>query len=84
MLRRNTPAIIVILAFFAFAVSALIFPLFGREAMRLGLDLQGGIHMVYQADFSLVEPGTETEAIDGAIAVIEKRIKQIDTDIDGP
>ncbi len=74
MLRRNTPAIIVILALFAFAVSTLIFPLFGREAMRLGLDLQGGIHMVYQADFSLVEPGTETEAIDGAIAVIEKRI----------
>ena len=42
--------------------------------MRLGLDLQGGIHMVYQADLSAIEPGMEGEAIDGAMAVIEKRI----------
>ncbi|MDI6815383.1 MAG: protein translocase subunit SecD, partial [Dehalococcoidales bacterium] len=47
---------------------------FGRQGIRLGLDLQGGIHMVYKADLSSVEPGKETEAIDGAIAVIEKRI----------
>ena len=48
--------------------------MFGRQEMRLGLDLQGGIHMVYQADLSEVEPGTESEAIDGAIAVIKQRI----------
>jgi preprotein translocase subunit SecD len=64
----------VILALFGVAISALIYPLFGRETMRLGLDLQGGIHMVYQADFSAIEPGKEAEAIDGAIAVIERRI----------
>ena len=40
----------------------------------MGLDLQGGIHMVYQADLSSVESGKENEAIDGAIAIIEKRI----------
>jgi preprotein translocase subunit SecD len=74
MVRKNTLVLMVILALFAFAVSALIFPLFDREGMRLGLDLKGGIHMVYQADFSTVEPGTEGEAIDGAMAVIEKRI----------
>jgi len=62
------------MALFAFAIIALIYPLWGREAMRLGLDLQGGIHMVYQADFSDIEPGTEDEAIDGAVAVIERRI----------
>ena len=73
-MRKNTLALIIILAIFGFAVSALILPLFDRQEMRLGLDLQGGIHMVYQADFSAVEPGKETEAIDGAIAVIEKRI----------
>jgi len=73
-LRKNTLVLIIILAIFGFAVSALILPLFDRQEMRLGLDLQGGIHMVYQADFSAVEPGEETEAIDGAIAVIEKRI----------
>jgi preprotein translocase subunit SecD len=74
MARRNTIIFLIILAIFAFAVCSLVYPLFGRDAMRLGLDLQGGIHLVYQADFSEVEPGTEAEAIDGAIAVIEKRI----------
>ena len=73
-MRKNTLVLIIILAIFGFAVSALILPLFDRQEMRLGLDLQGGIHMVYQADFSAVEPGKEAEAIDGAIAVIEKRI----------
>ncbi len=42
--------------------------------MRLGLDLQGGIHMVYLADLSAIEPEMEDEAMAGAIAVIEKRI----------
>ena len=74
MIRKNTLVLIIILALFAFAISALVYPLFGREAMRLGLDLRGGIHLVYQADFSDIEPGTEAEAIDGAIAVIERRI----------
>jgi preprotein translocase subunit SecD len=46
----------------------------GKRGIRLGLDLQGGTHMVYKADLSAVESGTEAEAIDGAIAVIEKRI----------
>jgi preprotein translocase subunit SecD len=74
MFRKNTLVLIAILAIFAFSISALLMPLFEREAMRLGLDLQGGIHMVYQADFSAIEPGAEEEAIDGAVAVIEKRI----------
>ncbi|MFC1916499.1 protein translocase subunit SecD [Chloroflexota bacterium] len=74
MFRKNTLVLLIILALFAFAVSALVYPLFGREALRLGLDLRGGIHMVYQADFSGVEPGEESEAIDGAVAVIERRI----------
>ncbi len=74
MARKNTLVFIIVLLLFAFAVCALIYPMFGRQEMRLGLDLQGGIHMVYQADLSEVEPGTESEAIDGAIAVIKQRI----------
>jgi len=74
MARRNTVVFLIILALFAFAICAIIYPLFGRDTLRLGLDLQGGIHLVYQADFSGVEPGTEADAIDGAIAVIERRI----------
>ncbi len=77
MVRRNTLVLIIILALFAFALWALL-PIegerFGRQGIRLGLDLRGGIHMVYKADLSSVEPGKETEAIDGAIAVISKRI----------
>jgi len=74
MVRRNTIVFFIILAIFAFAICAIIYPMFGREEMRLGLDLQGGIHMVYQADFSDLEPGTEADAIEGAMAVIERRI----------
>ncbi len=64
----------IIMAIFAFSVIALLYPLWGREAMRLGLDLRGGIHMAYQADLSAIESGKESEAIDSAIAVIERRI----------
>jgi len=74
MAKRNTIVFFILLALFAFAVCALVYPLFGRQEMRLGLDLQGGIHMVYQADFSDLEPGTESDAIEGAMAVIERRI----------
>jgi len=74
MTTRNLVTLSIVMALFAFAIIALIYPLWGREAMRLGLDLRGGIHMVYLADFSDVEPGKEGEAIDGALAVIERRI----------
>jgi len=62
---------------FAFAISALIYPLFGREEIRLGLDLQGGIHMVYKADLSQVEPGEEASVIEGVMAVISNRINPL-------
>jgi preprotein translocase subunit SecD len=74
MAKRNTIVFFILLALFAFAVCAIIYPMFGREELRLGLDLQGGVHLVYQADFSDIEPGTEADAIEGAIAVIERRI----------
>ena len=77
MFRKNAPVLIIILAIFAFAISALIFPLFGREAMRLGLDLQGGIHMVYRADLSAVEPGEEAAVMEGVMAVISNRINPL-------
>ncbi len=43
----------------------------------LGLDLQGGIYLVYQADLSQVEPGEEAEIIDGVVAVIQNRINPL-------
>ena len=74
MTTKNLVTMSIVMALFAFAVIALLYPLWGREAMRLGLDLRGGIHMVYLADFSDIEPGEEEEAVDGAVAVIERRI----------
>ena len=77
MIRRNTLVFIIILALFAFAICALIYPMFGREQIRLGLDLQGGIHMVYKADLSSVEPGDEASIMDGVIAVLNNRINPL-------
>ena len=77
MIRKNTLVLIIIIAIFAFAISAIIFPLFGREAMRLGLDLQGGLHIVYQADFSAVEPDEEDDVIEGVMAVLNNRINPL-------
>jgi preprotein translocase subunit SecD len=77
MARKNTLIFVIVLALFAFAVCALIYPLFGREEMRLGLDLQGGIHMVYEADLSQVKPGEEASVIEGVMAVIGNRINPL-------
>jgi len=42
--------------------------------INLGLDLQGGVHLVYQADMSKIEKGQESEALSGIQDVIEKRV----------
>jgi preprotein translocase subunit SecD len=43
--------------------------------MRLGLDLVGGVHLVYQADFSQNASGVDQQAdMDRTILTIEKRI----------
>jgi preprotein translocase subunit SecD len=77
MTRRNRTPFIIITIIFVLAILVVV-PLgrgvLGNKGIRLGLDLQGGTHLVYQADFSSLEPGTEAEALDGAIAVIEKRV----------
>jgi len=77
MVRRNTLIFIVVLVLFAFAVCAIIYPLFGREEMRLGLDLQGGIHIVYQADLSSVEPGERNAALVGAKEILDNRVNPL-------
>jgi protein-export membrane protein SecD len=41
---------------------------------RLGLDLQGGTHLVYEADLSAVEAKDRESAVEGARDVIERRV----------
>ena len=80
MRRRTVYLLIFILALFAFALWSVV-PLdknvFGREGLRLGLDLKGGSYLVYQADLSDVEPGAEDEIMEGVKGVVERRINAL-------
>ena len=77
MRRGNVYLLIFILVLFGFALWS-IAPLgrnvFGREGLRLGLDLAGGSYLVYQADVSDIEPGKEDDTMRGVKGVIERRI----------
>lgn len=45
-----------------------------QKAIRLGLDLQGGIHVVLQVKHDQVDPEARADAVDRAIQVIRNRI----------
>lgn len=49
-------------------------PYFPEISFRLGLDLQGGSHLVYEADLSQVEKERYVEAMEGLRDVIERRV----------
>ena len=42
--------------------------------VHLGLDLQGGIHLVYQADVAEIPESNRADALEGARDVIERRV----------
>ena len=46
----------------------------GRDKLRLGLDLQGGSHLVYTADLSKIGDKDKNEAVSSVIEVIRRRI----------
>ncbi len=77
MVRRNTLiffAVLIILALCLLIVLPIQQGILGKKGVRLGLDLQGGVHIVYRADLSSVSPGDQANAINGVIAVLENRI----------
>src|SRR3989344_2149952 len=41
---------------------------------RLGLDLRGGTHLLYRADFANYQGGSESDAMAGLRDVIERRV----------
>ncbi len=49
-------------------------PHFPEKLFKLGLDLQGGTHLVYQADLSNIESGKYGSAMQGLRDIIERRI----------
>lgn len=50
-------------------------PFLPERDFELGLDLQGGIHLLYQADLSGIEEKYRTEAMSGLRDLIERRIQ---------
>ena len=77
---KNLAVLLVIIVIFTLSLLTVL-PidkgLLGGKGILLGLDLQGGIHLVYQADLSNVEAGKEDEIIDGVVSVIANRINPL-------
>ncbi len=80
MTRKNLVVTACIVILFILA-SLVVLPLdggvlFSRD-VELGLDLQGGLRLVYEADLSGVEPGTEDQVLHGVVAVLTNRINPL-------
>ena len=45
-----------------------------KMTIKQGLDLQGGVHLVYEADMHNIEKGKEMESLKGVQDVIERRV----------
>jgi preprotein translocase subunit SecD len=76
-MRRNTIVFMVIVVI-AIVAAAIVFPLNGgaifKRPVQLGLDLSGGVHLVYQADLSNVPAAEQNSAMDADVAAINQRI----------
>lgn len=80
MKRRSIYLLIFILVLFGFCLWSVV-PLdrsvFGREGLRLGLDLAGGSYLVFQANLSEVEPENRDAMMEGVKGVVERRINAL-------
>jgi len=47
---------------------------FNSFTPKLGLDLQGGAHLIFAADTSQIEPANKNSAVEGVREVIERRV----------
>jgi preprotein translocase subunit SecD len=80
MKRSNNIILLIIIILFGLSVWAIVpnsqlSKAMGREEMRLGLDLKGGVHLVYKAQFSANATDDEqSNAMDAMILKITQRI----------
>ena len=79
MARKNGIITFVILIIFALTIWSLLQPIhignFVRDEMRLGLDLVGGVHLVYEVKFAdNATAADKSGAIERALITIQKRI----------
>jgi len=82
-MRKNTIVFLVILAIFIFA-AFVIFPLSTTEGgllfnrpIKLGLDLNGGVRLVYQADLSNVPEADRKQYMEADVSVINTRVNSL-------
>ena len=79
-MSRNNWIFVIILVILAFSLWVLV-PIdssrFGRTGIQYGLDLSGGVRLVFQADMTTVEVGKQKEALDGVVAVIANRVNPL-------
>ncbi|MEK7579628.1 MAG: protein translocase subunit SecD [Patescibacteria group bacterium] len=55
-------------------IALALFVYWPKFPFRLGLDLLGGAHLVYQADLNSIEPSERDSAMEGVRGVIERRV----------
>src|SRR3989344_1049328 len=81
MTPKRTAFLILFFVFFLGAATAsFVFPQYlslpgiPSRPFRLGLDLQGGLHLLYRADLDNILPGDRDSAMQGLRDVIERRV----------
>jgi preprotein translocase subunit SecD len=80
MKKGKTYIIVGIIFVLAFLAGNFVYPKFLKipylpeKDFKLGLDLQGGVHLLYQADLSAIPEGEKGEAMAGLRDVIERRV----------
>lgn len=48
-----------------------------KSPFRMGLDLQGGTHLIYEADVNKIAVGSQADAVEGVRDVIERRVNSL-------
>jgi len=80
MSKQKVFLFLIVIFFLAFLAVDLIFPQFLKLSwipnipFKLGLDLQGGTHLVYEADLSNIDKSDYTSAMEGLRDIIERRV----------
>lgn len=81
VVRISLIALLAVLALTTLLIQEFHVPVLGDKGngnntlgMSLGLDLSGGIHLVYEADLSQIGDENPTEAVRGAIDIIQNRV----------
>jgi preprotein translocase subunit SecD len=73
--------LLVFLAAVLTLAALIVFPLdkgiIGNKGVVLGLDLQGGLYVVYQADLSGIDPDQQSDTMDGVADILQNRINPL-------